>query len=58
MDNHPQDPDAFVALPSRNSNALRRPIVVDWHNGLAAAGDADGVKRLWEELKKQRDGEV
>nr|VWO97059.1 Mixed-linked glucanase [Ganoderma boninense] len=58
VESRPQDPDAVVALASKNPNALKWPIVVDWNNGRAAVGDIDGVKQLLEELRKTRDGEA
>ncbi|PIL34115.1 hypothetical protein GSI_03826 [Ganoderma sinense ZZ0214-1] len=58
VDSRPQDLDAVVALASKNPNALKWPIVVDWNNGRAAVGDVDGVKQLLEELRKTRDGEA
>ncbi|KAI1790831.1 thioredoxin-like protein [Ganoderma leucocontextum] len=58
VDSRPQDPDDVVALASKNPNALKWPIVVDWHNGRAAVGDIGGVKQLLEELRKKRDGEA
>ncbi|KAM5531856.1 hypothetical protein V8D89_014486 [Ganoderma adspersum] len=58
VDSRPQDPDAVVALASKNPHALKWPIVVDWNNGRAAIGDVGGVKQLLEELRKTRDGEA
>ncbi len=58
VDSRPRDPDGVVVLASKNPNALKWPIVVDWHNGRAAVGDLGGVKQLLEELRKTRDGEA
>ncbi len=58
VDTRPQDADSVVSLASKNPNALKWPIVVDWHNGRAAVGDVDGVKQLLEALRKTRDGEA
>ncbi|PIL26129.1 hypothetical protein GSI_11884 [Ganoderma sinense ZZ0214-1] len=58
VDSRPQDADGVVALASKNPNALKWPIVVDWYNGRAVVGDISGVKQLLEELRKMRDGET
>ncbi|KAF9039911.1 thioredoxin-like protein [Panaeolus papilionaceus] len=48
----------IVKLAEKNPKALKYPIVVDWGNGNAAVGDVEGVKRMLEEIRKRRDGEV
>ncbi|KAI0706721.1 hypothetical protein C8T65DRAFT_577124 [Cerioporus squamosus] len=58
VDTRPTSADGVVKLASQNPNALKWPIVVDWHNGKAAVGDLEGVKGLLEELRKKRDGEA
>ncbi|KAI0742547.1 thioredoxin-like protein [Daedaleopsis nitida] len=54
----PTSAEGIVKLASQNPNALKWPIVVDWHSGRAAVGDLDAVKGLLEELRKKRDGEA
>ena len=58
VDERPHDVDGVATLASRNPNALKWPIVVDWHNGRASIGDVTGVQQILEELRKKRDGEV
>lgn len=58
VDSRPTDAEGVVTLASQNANALKWPIVVDWHNGRAAVGDVEAVKSLLEELRKKRDGEA
>ena len=50
-------PEDVIKMARGNLNALKWPIVVDWHGGRAAIGDLEGVKRILEELRKKRDGE-
>ncbi|KAH8101239.1 thioredoxin-like protein [Cristinia sonorae] len=52
-----RSPEDVTKLAQKNPNALKWPIVVDWDGGRAAVGDLEGVKRILEELRKQRDGE-
>ncbi|KAG7442058.1 uncharacterized protein BT62DRAFT_1010844 [Guyanagaster necrorhizus] len=40
---------------SHNPNALKWPIVVDWFGGKASVGDIEGVKKILEDLRKERD---
>ncbi|KAI0370966.1 hypothetical protein BV20DRAFT_228960 [Pilatotrama ljubarskyi] len=58
VDSRPTSYEGVVQLASQNPNALKWPIVVDWHNGKAAVGDVEGVKNILEELRKKRDGEA
>ncbi|RDX46001.1 hypothetical protein OH76DRAFT_1356704 [Lentinus brumalis] len=58
VDTRPTSAEGVVKLASQNPNALKWPIVVDWHNGKAAIGDLEGVRGLLEELRKKRDGEA
>ncbi|KAJ7259659.1 hypothetical protein C8J57DRAFT_1338876 [Mycena rebaudengoi] len=44
-------------LGQSNPNALKWPVVVDWHAGRAAVGDLEGVKGILEMIRKKRDGE-
>jgi len=48
----------LVRLAQKNPLAVKWPIVVDWTNGRASAGNAEGVKDILEYLRKRRDGEV
>ncbi|KAF9039935.1 hypothetical protein BJ165DRAFT_1530929 [Panaeolus papilionaceus] len=48
----------IVKLAEMNPKALKYPIVVDWGNENAAVGDVEGVKRMLEEIRKRRDGEM
>ncbi|KAJ8075831.1 hypothetical protein AAF712_004695 [Marasmius tenuissimus] len=43
---------------SKNPNALKWPIVVDWTAGRACVGDVECVKGMIEQVRKKRDGEV
>ncbi|KAI8992836.1 thioredoxin-like protein [Trametes punicea] len=58
VDSRPTNPEGVVQLASQNPNALKWPIVVDWHSGKAAVGDVEGVKSILEELRRKRDGEA
>ncbi|KAH9916398.1 uncharacterized protein BXZ73DRAFT_105836 [Epithele typhae] len=58
VDSTPATEQGVSELAERNPNALKWPIVVDWHAGRAAVGDVDAVKALLEELRKKRDGEA
>ena len=58
VDSRPTDAEGVAKLASQNPNALKWPIVVDWHSGRAAVGDVEAVKGLLEELRKNRDGEA
>ncbi|KZT65179.1 hypothetical protein DAEQUDRAFT_731690, partial [Daedalea quercina L-15889] len=55
-------PDVLVsshpAMETRPTSTDGWPIVVDWDAGRAAVGDVEGVRRILEELRKKRDGEV
>ncbi|PCH42932.1 hypothetical protein WOLCODRAFT_144282 [Wolfiporia cocos MD-104 SS10] len=53
----PSSAEGVSSLAAKNPNALKWPIVVDWHGGRAAVGDVEGVKSILEELRKKRDGE-
>ncbi|GJE89082.1 hypothetical protein PsYK624_051740 [Phanerochaete sordida] len=57
VDSKPSDPTQLAKLASKEPRALKWPIVVNWEGGKAAVGDVDGVKRILEDLRKQRDGE-
>ncbi|KAG6896027.1 hypothetical protein C0992_010777 [Termitomyces sp. T32_za158] len=54
----PEGVSAIANLAQDNPNALKWPIVVDWHGGQAAIGDIEGVKGILETLRKKRDGEL
>ncbi|EKM52476.1 uncharacterized protein PHACADRAFT_260915 [Phanerochaete carnosa HHB-10118-sp] len=58
VDAKPSNPAQLAKLVSTEPRALKWPIVVDWEGGKAAVGDVDGVKRILEDLRKQRDGEA
>lgn len=52
----PSEAPELSQLKDQNPNALKWPVVVDWTSGKASIGDVEGVKRLLEDLRKQRDG--
>ncbi|OBZ74797.1 hypothetical protein A0H81_05243 [Grifola frondosa] len=54
----PTSLEGVSRLAAQNPQALKYPIVVDWHGGKAAVGDVEGVKSILEELRKKRDGEL
>ncbi|KIK54719.1 hypothetical protein GYMLUDRAFT_249243 [Collybiopsis luxurians FD-317 M1] len=54
----PQSVSAIQELGTKNPNALKWPIVVDWTAGKASIGDVEGVKSMLEVLRKRRDGEL
>ncbi|KAF5376368.1 hypothetical protein D9757_008636 [Collybiopsis confluens] len=54
----PQSVSAIHDLGTKNPNALKWPIVVDWNAGQASIGDVEGVKNMLETLRKRRDGEL
>lgn len=58
LSEQPQTAAAMSNLVSRHPEALKWPLVVDWHGGKASVGDVDGVKNILEALRKRRDGEV
>jgi len=58
LPDRPHSPEGLVRLAQRTPLALKWPIVVDWTNGHASAGSAEGVKDILEYLRKRRDGEV
>ncbi|EJF58734.1 hypothetical protein DICSQDRAFT_148939 [Dichomitus squalens LYAD-421 SS1] len=58
VDERPHDVEGVATLANRNPNALKWPIVVDWHNGRASIGDVGGVQQILEELRRKRDGEA
>lgn len=45
-------------LVTKNPEAFKWPLVVDWNGGRASVGDVDGVKTILEALRQRRDGEV
>ncbi|KAN0080215.1 Thioredoxin-like fold [Tylopilus felleus] len=54
----PQNATGVAELGTRNPNALKWPVVVDWNGGRASVGDVDGVAKMLETLRQRRDGEV
>lgn len=48
----------IAALAEANPNAFKWPIVVDWVDGKASIGNAEGVKEILESIRKKRDGET
>ncbi|KAI6164013.1 thioredoxin-like protein [Pisolithus thermaeus] len=58
LSEQPQTAAATANLVARNPEALKWPLVVDWHGGRASVGDVDGVKTILEALRQRRDGEV
>ena len=54
----PHSPEGLVRLAQKSPLAMKWPIVVDWTNGRASAGDSEGVKDILEYMRKKRDGEV
>jgi len=54
----PQSASAIHNIGTKNPNAIKWPIVVDWAAGKASIGDVEGVKSILETLRKQRDGEL
>ncbi|KAH9056468.1 hypothetical protein EDB87DRAFT_1566578 [Lactarius vividus] len=58
LPDRPHSPEGLVRLAEKSPQAIKWPIVVDWTNGRASAGDSEGVKDILEYLRKKRDGEV
>ena len=58
VETRPTSEEGVQELATKNLNALKWPIVVDWNAGRAAVGDLEGVQVLLEELRKKRDGEA
>ena len=54
----PSSPEGLIRLAHKSPQAIKWPIVVDWTNGRASAGDSEGVKDILEYMRKKRDGEV
>jgi len=54
----PSSAAGIAALGARNPSALKWPVVVDWNGGRASVGDVDGVAKMLEALRQQRDGEL
>ncbi|KAI6024384.1 hypothetical protein EDC04DRAFT_2724527 [Pisolithus marmoratus] len=57
LSEQPQTAAAISNLAARTPEALKWPLVVDWHGGRASVGDVDGVKSILEGLRQRRDGE-
>ncbi|KZS95354.1 hypothetical protein SISNIDRAFT_548293 [Sistotremastrum niveocremeum HHB9708] len=54
----PLSEEALHEAVTKNKESLKWPVVVDWYNGRAVVGEAEGVKSvILEELRKERDGE-
>ncbi len=58
LPDRPHSPEGLARLAQKSPLAIKWPIVVDWTNGRASAGDSEGVKDILEYLRKKRDGEV
>lgn len=58
LPDRPHAPEGLVRLAQKSPLAIKWPIVVDWTNGRASAGDSEGVKDILEYMRKKRDGEV
>ena len=58
LPDRPHSPEGLVRLAQKSPLAMKWPIVVDWTNGRASAGDSEGVKDILEYMRKRRDGEV
>jgi hypothetical protein len=57
-DELPQNADGIVRLATQNPNVFKWPVVVDWTEGMATIGTAEGVKTILEVIRKRRDGEI
>lgn len=53
-----QSATGIAELGAQNPDALKWPVVVDWHGGRASVGEVQGVARLLEALRQRRDGQV
>ena len=58
VDAKPTSTSGLAKLASQEPRALKWPIVVNWMDGKAAVGDVEGVKKILEDMRKQRDGEA
>ncbi|KAI9507312.1 thioredoxin-like protein [Russula earlei] len=58
LPDRPHSPEGLVRLAQKTPLALKWPIVVDWTNGRASAGNSEGVGDVLEYLRKRRDGEA
>ncbi|KAI0060122.1 hypothetical protein BV25DRAFT_1807833 [Artomyces pyxidatus] len=58
LPDRPSSAEGLSRLAQSNPHAVRWPIIVDWTNGKAVAGDSEGVKDILEHLRKRRDGEI
>ena len=58
MGEQPQNASGVAELGTKNPNALKWPVVVDWNGGQASVGDVEGVAKMLESLRQRRDGEV
>ncbi|KAI6023218.1 hypothetical protein PISMIDRAFT_685600 [Pisolithus microcarpus 441] len=58
LSDQPQTAAAMSDLVTKNPEAFKWPLVVDWNGGRASVGDVDGVKTILEALRQRRDGEV
>ncbi len=58
LPDRPHSPEGLVRLAQKSPLAIKWPIVVDWTNGRASAGDSEGVKDILEYMRKKRDGEI
>lgn len=47
---------ALTELMTRNPNAMKWPVVVDWMGGRASIGDVNGVKDILDAIKRERGG--
>ncbi|KAG6377761.1 hypothetical protein JVT61DRAFT_14534 [Boletus reticuloceps] len=57
VEERPQSATDVAELGTRNPNALKWPVVVDWDGGRASVGEVDGVANILEALRQRRDGE-
>jgi hypothetical protein len=48
--------DILASLAKTNPKIMKWPIAVNWDDGEVAVGDADGVTKMLENLRKKRDG--
>ena len=58
LPDRPHSPEGLVRLAQKTPQAIKWPIVVDWTNGRAVAGDSESVKEILEYMRKKRDGEI
>jgi hypothetical protein len=58
LPDRPHSAEGLIRLAQKSPQAIKWPILVDWTNGRASAGDSEGVKDILEYMRKKRDGEV